>query len=207
MVKFTITLNNKKVKSLIFDKNIIHIGRNSDNDLFVDHPDAAPIHATVTQKGHAYIITQNNAEYPLLINNEETKEVRLINNDKIMIDNYSIIFNSAKIIIPNKNDIVTKNYAAPLKEKTIVPNAKVQILSGQNIGRLISLKDIKVSFGKKDSNTAEISKKNEGFAITALQSNANITINHEPLGDKTIILNDNDMLLIDNISMQFFLEH
>ena len=63
-----------------------------------------------------------------------------------------------------------------------------------------------VSFGQKGSNAAVISRKTEGYAITAKKTNANITINHEPLGDNTIILNDNDMLLIDNISMQFFLE-
>ena len=116
MVKFTVSLNNKTIKSLIFDQNVIHIGRNSNNDLLIDHPDAAPVHAIVTLRGHAYIITQVDKEHPLIINNEKTEEARLINNDKIVIDNYSITFNSAKIIIPRENDSVTKNYAAPLDE-------------------------------------------------------------------------------------------
>lgn len=206
MVKFTISLNKKTIKSHIFDQNVIHIGRNSNNDLLIDHPDAAPIHATVTLKGHAYIITQVDKEYPLIINNEKTEEVRLINNDKIIVDNYSITFNSAKIIIPNENDTVTKIHAAPLDEEVTIPNANVQILSGQHIGRVISLKKNTVSFGQKGSNAAVISRKTEGYAITAQATNANISINHEPLGDNTIILNDNDMLIIDNISMQFFLE-
>lgn len=206
MVKLTISLNNKTIKSLIFDQNVIHIGRNTSNDLQIDHPDSAPIHAKVTLKGHAYIITQADNEYPLIINNEETEELRLINNDKIVIDNYSITFNSAKIIIPNEKDIVSKNYAAPLNEEIVIPNANVQILSGQHIGRVISLKKNRVSFGQKGSDSALISRKAEGYEITAQKTNANISINHEPLGDNTIILNDNDMLLIDNISMQFFLE-
>lgn len=206
MVKFTVSFDNKIIQSLVFDQNVIHIGNNSSSDLLIDSAYAGPDHAVVTQKGHAYFIIQVDKKYPLIINNDNIKEARLINNDKIIIDNYSISFNSAKIIIPNKNDTATKNYAAPLEEEYIIPNANIQILSGKHIGRVISLKNNNFCFGQHGSNTAVISKNTKGYAISAEKKSAQISINQEPLGDSVLTLNDNDMLLIDNISMQFFIE-
>ncbi len=209
MVKFTISLNNKSIKSHVFDKNVIYIGRNAKNDLSIDSPAAAPVHATVTLKGYAYIITQNDEDFPLIINNEKIKEARLINNDKIIIGNHTIIFNSARIIFSSHIDNVVENLSPPIKEKIKIPNANVQILSGDHIGRVISLKQNKVTFGKNSSGSglAMISKQTEGYSIAAIEDGANITINFEPLGKNPIILNDSDMLVIDNVSMQFFQEN
>jgi pSer/pThr/pTyr-binding forkhead associated (FHA) protein len=209
MVKFTISLNNKSIKSQVFDKNVINIGRNANNDLSIDNPTIAPVHATVTLNGYAYIITQSDKNYPLIINNEETKEARLINNDKIVIDNYTITFNSARIIFSSHNDNVIENSSPPIKEKIKIPNANVQILSGEHIGRVISLKNNKVTFGKNSSGSglAIVSKQSEGYSISAIEAGTDITINFEPLGKSSVILNNNDMLVIGNISMQFFQEN
>jgi len=209
MVKFTISLNNKSIKSHIFDKNVINIGRNTNNDLSIDNPAVAPVHAAVTLNGYAYIITQSDKDYPLIINNEETKEARLINNDKIVIDNYTITFNSARIIFSSHIDNVIENSSPPLKEKIKIPNANVQILSGEYIGRVISLKNNKVTFGKNSSGSglAIISKLSEGYSISAIEADTDITVNFEPLEKNSVLLNNNDMLVIDNISMQFFQEN
>ncbi|MCF6203964.1 MAG: FHA domain-containing protein [Methylococcaceae bacterium] len=209
MVKFTISLNNKSIKSQVFDKNVINIGRNNNNDLSIDNPAVAPVHATITLNGYAYIITQSDKDYPLIINDKETKEARLINNDKIAIDNYTITFNSARIIFSSHNDNVIENSSPPIKEKIIIPNANVQILSGEHIGRVISLKNNKVTFGKSSSGSglAIISKQSEGYSISLIEAASDITVNFEPLGKNSVILNNNDMLVIDNISMQFFQEN
>lgn len=201
MLKLTTSLNKQHVNATIFDKNVIHIGSDPSSDLFIDHPSIAPIHASITQKGYAYIISQLDQSFPLIINNKETKEVRLINNDKIVIDEYSIAFNSAKIMALPESD-------EPLPAKKInLPNANFQILSGQHIGRVITMTKNKLNFGQGGLNVAVISREAEGYSILAKQSDASILINQEALGDQPVMLNDNDMLIVDNISMQFFLKN
>lgn len=207
MVKFTVSLNDKFISSLIFDKSNIHIGHNSSNDIIIDHPAAAPIHAIVKQEGYAYIVTQLNTNYPLNINNDEIKETRLINNDKIFIGNYTLTFNSARLITPTGNKKVSIVNAIAVNETINLPNASIQVLSGKNIGRVIPIKDESVNIGSDDSDIAIISKQKKGYTIITKETDVKITINYEPIdNDNSIILNDNDMLVVDNISMQFFLE-
>lgn len=201
MLKLTTSLNKQHVNAIVFDKNVIHIGSDPSNDLSIDHPSIAPIHASIIQKGYAYIISQIDSNYPLIINDKKTKEARLINNDRIMIDGYSIAFNSAKLmVLPDSEE-------PPPSKKINIPNANFQILSGKHIGRVITMTKSKLNFGQGGASVAVISLQAEGYHIIKNKSDASVLINHEPLGDQPLILNDNDMLIIDDISMQFFLKN
>jgi pSer/pThr/pTyr-binding forkhead associated (FHA) protein len=202
MLKLTTSLNKQHINAIVFDKNIVHIGSDPSNDLSIDHPSIAPIHASITQKGYAYIISQIDNSHPLIINDKKIKEARLINNDRIMINNYSIAFNSAKLM-----DLPKTNKHTPTPSKKInLPSANFQILSGQHIGRVITMAKNKLSFGQRGTSVAVISRETEGYSIAAKDGHATILVNHEPLDTQPIILNDNDMLIVDNISMQFFLK-
>jgi hypothetical protein len=50
-----------------------------------------------------------------------------------------------------------------------------------------------------------ISKRREGYFVSVLENSGTITVNNEPLNDKSLKLNTNDVLVIDNTSLQFFL--
>ncbi|MCK5889268.1 MAG: FHA domain-containing protein [Methylococcales bacterium] len=206
MVKFTVSCDNSPVNALILDKNIIHLGQNSDNDLVIDDPNVAAIHATITLKGYAYSIAEKDSNYPLFINHKKVKKARLFNNDKISIGDHNISFNSARIIIPHESDKTSQNYAAPLKKLSSTVSASLQILNGPHIGEVLSLTKNKINFGKKNTVAAVISKEPKGYTLTQ-QSDAEITLNYETLEGGSEVLNDTDIIIIENISMQFFTNH
>ncbi|MDD5412549.1 MAG: FHA domain-containing protein, partial [Methylobacter sp.] len=59
--------------------------------------------------------------------------------------------------------------------------------------------------GNNGSGVIVISKRNEGYFVSALENIGTITVNNEPLNDQSLKLNNNDILVIDNTSLQFFL--
>lgn len=208
MAKFTIYFKDKPIQSYIFDSGVIHIGRDDSNDLVIDSLAVAPAHAVVIIKADSCFIKQLNNDHPLVINNENTKDSLLKNNDTITIGKHTIIYSTTESIAPAKNDSAAsrdvESLNGKLEESINFPDAKLQILDGAHIGRILPLKKSMTRFGHAGTDTAIIAKRKEGYFISSLDNNANILINNKPLTDKTIQLQTNDIVFIDNISMQFF---
>ncbi|MFW5443889.1 MAG: FHA domain-containing protein [Methylococcaceae bacterium] len=211
MAKFTIYFKDKAIKSEIYESGVIHIGRDETNDLSIDNIAIAPAHAVVIIKGDNCVIKQLNDDFPLVINHEKCKESVLVDNDKIKMGKHNIIFNTTETIplVHNINSAV-KDVAAlngKLEEKVNIPDANLQVLDGQHIGRILPLKKAMTRFGHSGSGVVVISRRKDGYYISTLEGDAKISINQQPLGNQTLNLKTNDIVVIDNTSMQFFLEN
>ncbi len=211
MAKFTVYFKDKAVHSQFFDTGIIHIGRDEFNDMTIDNPTVAPAHAVVIIKDNSHLIKQLNNEFPLIINNEKCKEALLENNDIITIGKHTITFSSAESITAPQSNTISVDKDIDLLNKKIVesvktPDATLQVLDGQHIGRMLPLKKSMTRFGHSGSGVVVIARRKDGYFISSLEGGENISINRQPLDDKTINLSDNDIVMIDNTSMQFFLE-
>ncbi len=211
MAKFTVYFKDKVVQSEIFDSGVIHIGRDESNDLVIDNLTVATAHAVVIIKEGSSIIKQLNDDFPLFINNEKVKESLLQDNDIISIGKHKIIFRTTESIPDAHNNNVAnkdlKYLNEKLKDKTKTPDANLQVLDGQHIGRILPLKKAMTRFGHSGTGAIIISRRKDGYFISSLESDANILVNNQPLSDQVINLNQDDIIIIDNISMQFFLEN
>jgi len=213
MAKFTIFFKNKAIQSYIYDSGVVRIGRDSSNDLIIDNLTVAPAHAVVTIDSDNYIIKQLSDENPLVINNEKVEEAFLQNNDVISIGKYSITFSTTESITGDSNLFSLNNKDVDLlklnlAEHITTPNANLQVLDGQHIGRILPLKKAMTRFGHAGTGVVIIAKRKDGFFISSLEADTGteVLINREPLADKTIHLKDNDTILINKVSMQFFIE-
>ncbi len=210
MAKFTIYFKEKAIQSQLFDVGIIHIGRDETNDLIIDNLGIAPAHAVVIMKADSCIIKQLNDDFPVTVNNEKCKESLLQNNDVIAMGKHTIVFNTTESVAPIENVRSTNSDVdflnEKLEEKVKIPDANLQVMTGQNIGRVLPLKKSMTRFGHSGSGVVIISRRKEGYFISTLEGDANISINQQPLGDKTIHLKNNDIVSIDTITMQFFLD-
>jgi len=211
MAKFTIFFKEKAIQSSIYDSGVIRIGRDSSNDLIIDNLTVAPIHAVVTINGDSCLIKQLSDSHPLIINHEKTKETFLENNNVISIGKYSIVFNTTESITPDTNSFSSKNKDVEslnlqLEDKVNIPNANLQVMDGQHIGRILPLKKSMTRLGHAGSGVVIISKRKNGYFMSSLETHMNILINQQALADKTIQLKNNDIIVINNISMQFFIE-
>ena len=209
MAKLTVFFKDKAIHSGLFEQGTVHIGRDETNDLTIDSLAIAPAHAVIIIRDDDCTIKQLNDEFPLIINGEKIKACNLNNNDMISMGKHDIIFNTAEFVeSPAFNSLIDEDVKSLNQEidgELHIPVANLQIMTGSNIGKILQLKKSMTRLGHDGNGVVAISKRKEGYFVSVLENSGTITVNNEPLNDKSLKLNTNDVLVIDNISLQFFL--
>ena len=123
---------------------------------------------------------------------------------------HEIIFNTTEYIAsPNSNNSLIdediKLFNLEIDSALSSASANLQVMSGNNIGKILQLKKSMTRLGHIGNGVIAISKRKEGYFVSVLENNGKITVNNEPLNDQLLKLNTNDVLVIDNTSLQFFL--
>jgi hypothetical protein len=210
MAKFTIYFKEKVIHAGVFESGVVHIGRDDTCDLVVDSLAVAPAHAVAVFKDAGCVIKQLNDKFPLLINNRPMKECTLQNNDVINIGKHYIVFNTEWSSTTSHAEMV-KNKPLPtlselLPENIRAPEAGLQVLNGEHIGRILPLKKAMTRLGREGAGVVVIAHRKEGYYISALQGDESLAVNQQPLGDKIVKLHHADVIVVDKIPMQFFLD-
>ena len=209
MAKFTVYFKDKPIFSGIYDSGVVHIGRDDTNELVVDSLAVAPAHAVAVIKDGECIIKQLNEKFPLLVNNQPVKQWSLQNNDIINVGKHYIVYNATEFIhginaSTDDPDIQVLNEKLENASKQL--EGKLQIMDGPHIGRILSLKKAMTRLGHEGSGVIVISRRRDGYYVSALQGHDGLALNNEPLGDRTVLLQSNDVVIVDKTPMQFFLE-
>ena len=210
MAKFTVYFKDKPIHSGIYEAGVVHIGRDDSNELILDSLAVAPIHAVVVIKNGVCIIKQLSDKSPLLVNNQAVKEWTLQHNDVINLGKHNIVYNTTEsVIAPTLNasddsDIQALNEKLEQVGKQLEGN--LQVMDGPHIGRILPLKKAMTRLGHEGGSVVVISRRKDGYYLSALQGHDNSTINKQPLGDRTVQLQNHDVIEVETTPMQFFLE-
>jgi len=207
MAKFTVYFKDKALDSGIFDAGIVHIGRDETNEITVDSLSVAPVHAVVVIKENGSIIKQLSPEHPLSINGEQTEEHVLSNNDRIELGKHHILYNTTENLTNTftpKSDKAGNALNKQLSENAQLLEASLQILNGPHIGRIIGLKKTMTRIGNSNAGIAVISRRKDGFYVSALENPEKLEVSNQPVGENSVKLSDNDIITINDVSMQFF---
>jgi len=81
----------------------------------------------------------------------------------------------------------------------------VQVLSGVNTGQELELSKSVTTLGKPGYQVAVITRREKGYFITHVEGQVHPLINGEQLGAQAHRLNDNDIIEIAGVKMEFFL--
>jgi hypothetical protein len=209
MPKITVFFKDKPINSYQFEQGIVRIGRDDTNDITVDSLAVAPAHSVIVISETGNTIKQLNDNFPLIINGENFKESNLNNGDKITIGKHSIIFDTNEAFVRTNNtekladqDLFHLNQEIEASLK--LPEANMQVMDGKHIGRMIPLKRSMTRLGSVGGGIAVIAKRKDGYFISSLEGEDSLKVNDTCLSTNTIKLNDNDTVVIDNTTMQFF---
>ncbi|NOQ13622.1 MAG: FHA domain-containing protein [Methyloprofundus sp.] len=206
MAKFSIFFKDKPIQSSLFESGVIHIGRDETNNLIIDSLAIAPAHAAVIINESKCVIKQLNADFPLIINGKQLKQHSLKNGDTITLGKHRIIYNSTEAILsPPSPDKGNKVLNQELSSNKHIPEANLQVMGGKHIGRLIPIKKTMTRLGRSGAGIIIVTHRKGGYYVSMLEADERITVNNAPLADKTLLLKNNDVLLIDNVPMQFFM--
>lgn len=209
MAKFTVFFKDKVVHSALFESGVVHIGRDETNDLTLNSLAVAPAHAAVVIKETGSLIKQLNDDFPLIINGEKAKEYNLSNNDRITLGKHSIVYNTTESVVekPSLPNFDVDQLNLEIERGVQMPEANLQVIDGKHIGRILPMKKAMTRLGRNGGGVAVIARRKDGYFISALENDISLTVNDIPIGDKTLKLNNNDIILIDNVSLQFFQLH
>ena len=210
MAKLTVFFKDKAIHSGLFKNGIVRIGRDETNDITIDSLAVAPAHAVIIIHNNGCTIKQLNDEFPLIINGDRIKICNLNNNDAISMGKHDIIFNTTESVesppafnSPIDKDIKSLNHEIDGDFSGYTAN--LQFMTGNNIGKILQLKESMTRLGRQGNGVIAISKRKEGYFVSVLENIGTMTINNEPLDDKSLKLNTNDVLVVDNTSLQFYL--
>jgi hypothetical protein len=93
-----------------------------------------------------------------------------------------------------------EEFTANARQKT----AWLQILSGHNLGKNLSLNRALTNLGTPGIQTAVIAKRNDGYFLSHLEGENPPKVGDSPIGDKSWPLQDGDIIQIGNVKMQFY---
>lgn len=211
MAKFTVFFKDKPIHSRLFNSSPIYIGRDKTNDIVIDSLAVAPIHAAVSlqPKDNTGFIKKISNEFSLLVNGNTVDESLLKTGDKISIGKHIIVFSASEVATntPDNHAAQQANSGYEIDPSVHgIPDANLQVMGGQHIGRIISLKKSMTQIGHPGG-AIIISKRKDGYHISTLENNASLKVNDAKVGTQTIKLNSNDIVTIDSIPMQFFIDN
>jgi len=189
------------------------IGSDSGCTIFIDSLALQPQHAQIDTVENDSVIRDLGTEDGTFIGPAKIEGMHpLKDGDVIRIGKHTLTYSYSEDIT-NETDAVVENITATVKEEApIQMEAKektqgwLQIMSGSNLGKTMSLNKAMTNLGKPGISTAVIAKRQEGYFISQLEGKHPLLIKNKELGDKSLQLMDGDTIQIGNIKMQFYLE-
>ncbi len=91
MLKILIKLKDKELKTIETDKPLLTIGRNDNNDIYINNLGISKKHAKIFRQGDTYIIEDLGSTNGTLLNNKPVKQAPLASNDVVTIGKYTFL--------------------------------------------------------------------------------------------------------------------
>lgn len=91
-----------------------------------------------------------------------------------------------------------------LPEEILIKTGKVRVLSGSKYGKEFVLSKVLSKLGKTGIQVAVISKRHNGYYLTHLEGKFYPIVNNILIGERAHLLNDQDVIEILGIKMQFY---
>lgn len=211
MAKLTVYFKFKEIDSYLFEDKVVHIGRDESNDIRIDSLAVAPAHAAIIIRDDAATIKQLNDNFPLIVNGQVTKECPLNDEDTITVGKHDLVYYSEERqdradAQESEQLILEDGHLSSEQDDRHAPSASLQVLDGPNIGKVVWLKKAMTRLGNDHSGIIVISKRKDGYFVSALKNNDSISVNKQPIKESYLQLKQNDVLSINNVSLQFFMQ-
>ncbi len=203
MAKLTLSFKGHIIDAFHAGKASTLIGRDPGCDIRIDSLAIAPVHAQLAQKQDAWRLAAIDSGYPVRVNQKVVTEAELHHGDVIQLGKHTLTFSDDAISFATHqtkdDDVIDLNLDPPLL-------GYIQILNGSNIGRIIPLIQSLTRLGHANHESAIVAHRGNGFFLSRLEGDKPITVNDQPLEERSLQLHDGDVIEIGNVQMRFHLE-
>lgn len=210
MAKLTLTFKGHVIDVFHLESDKTQIGRNDDCTIPIDSLAIAPLQAVITkQSDQRYQLEALDEAFPVLVNHEKTAEATLNHGDVIQVGKHTLSF--AEDVMDLGADLSQSETAEQIPvaakqdegDESIPKLGVLQIINGDNFGRIIPLNRNMTRIGHAGGDCAMIARREGGYFISFLEGPNPPRINQKPIGDEARLLTDGDIIDVGGTQMQF----
>lgn len=212
MSKLTLSFKDRVLRVYPVLKGSMLVGSDPSCTIHIDSLALQSQHARIDTVDQTSSITDLGSADGTYVNQNKISEQPLKDGDLIRVGKHTLTYTyeeveeMAEVPPPlpevEEQPVIEEEQSAELETRA----GFLQIMSGANLGKTMSLNRAMTNLGKPGVATAIIAKRNEGYYISHLEGKKPPLVGNNPIGDKTEKLNDGDVIQIGNIKMQFYLE-
>jgi pSer/pThr/pTyr-binding forkhead associated (FHA) protein len=213
----TLSFKGRVLKIFPLQQGSMLIGSDPACNVHIDSLAVEPKHARIETHGQDSILFDLGTDEGTFVQQDRVSEHKLKDGDLIRVGKHTLTYNFEEVPELAANESSTSIDIKPMPQPEAPPEADsaeraehrqgwLQILNGQNLGKTLNLNRSMTNLGKPGVATAVITKRNDGYFIAHLEGKVTPLVQEEPIGDRSIKLNDGDFIQIGNVKMQFYLE-
>lgn len=208
MSKLTLTFKGKVLKTYQVTAGQMLIGSDPDCDIHIDSLALQGKHARITTAGHHSVLENLSTEGGTLLNEQAiTTAQPLQHDDEIRVGKHSLQFTTdlPDMVDEQQSEEESADEPLPTFQRGSQKHAWLQILNGANVGKTISLNRTLTNLGKTGVQLAVISRRGEGYYLSHLEGESPPSVDGVSIGDRSVPLQDGNIIRIGHIKMQFTL--
>ena len=215
MSKLTLSFKDRVLRVYPVLKGSMLIGSDPSCTIHIDSLALQGQHARIDTEDQTSTITDLGSDDGTFVNQTKISEHPLKDGDLIRVGKHTLTYTYEEVAemeeapppLPEVvEETIDEDSSASLTMEMEMRHGFLQIMSGANLGKTMSLNRAMTNLGKPGVATAIIAKRNEGYFLSHLEGKKSPEIGGQAIGDKTEKLNDGDIIQIGNIKMQFYLE-
>ncbi len=202
MPKLTLSFKGHVIDVFHLEQGETCIGRNEDCDIWIDSLAVGPQQALIRQSSEdSYQLEAMDENFPVLVNHEPVEVTPLSHGDVIQVGKHTLTY--AEDVMELGADLSASQPEEDLTPSELPPSGVLQIMNGENFGRIIPLKRNMTRIGHAGCDCAMISKRDDGYFLSFLEGPHPPVVNRVSIGNGSHRLNDGDVIEVGGTKMQF----
>ncbi len=208
MSKLTLSFKGHIIDVFHLEKEETLIGRDSGCDIFIDSLALAPRQAMIRRSGQdEYQLEALDKAFPVLLNHEPAEVSTLSHGDVIQVGKHTLTYAHDVMelgaVQSNETTPADDGLDDDLIPSDLTSSGVLQIMNGENFGRIIPLKRNMTRIGHAGGDCAMISRRDEGYFLSFLEGPHPPVVNRISIGNGSHRLNDGDIIEVGGTKMQF----
>ena len=205
MPKLTLSFKGHVIDVYHLERAETCIGREDSCDITIDSLAVAPQQALIRQSSdQAFQLEAMDTAFPVLLNHEKVEVSSLSHGDVIQVGKHTLSYSEDVMELgANLGASNDEEDDDDLFSDSAATGAMLQIMNGENFGRIIPLNRNMTRIGHAGGDCAMISKRDAGHFLSFLEGQNPPLVNRISIGNGTHRLNDGDTIEVGGIKMQF----
>lgn len=199
MAKLALYFNNTPIDVFHLEQEVSSIGRGPSNTFVIDSLAIAPAHLKISQLNGEHFIESLSEQFSTVVNDKRVQNATLHQGDKIILGKHTLFYSKPPKVSSNSNADTAK------KSLNELGMGNLQAMNGADIGLVVTLNKAVTEINIADTTPAIIAKRLDGYYLSRLTDDLDISINDQAISDETKLDNEAS-IKIGSSKYLFFIE-